>query len=114
MIDGVVRAAAVGGGQTPLEVTILAPEWLQRCAEPTPCFWTHPDLFFPDSYGLSHHYQISEARALCGDCPVRLACLAWAVPQTDLEGIWAGTTPMERRRLRTGRGTIEGPTRETA
>jgi WhiB family transcriptional regulator, redox-sensing transcriptional regulator len=103
VIDGVVKAVGVGGGQISLEVSLLAPEWAQQIDEPTPCFQTHPDLFFPDSYGLSHHHEISEARALCRECPVRLACLAWAVERTDLEGIWAGTTPMERRRLRTGK-----------
>lgn len=43
------------------------------------------------------------AKAICGACLCREACLAWALDQgPDLEGIWAGTTAKERRAIRAG------------
>lgn len=39
-----------------------------------------------------------EAVAMCGACPARVACLAWAIEHQPL-GIWGGTTPGERRRI---------------
>lgn len=34
---------------------------------------------------------------LCGSCPVRQACLDWAVTHRE-QGYWAGTTTQQRRR----------------
>lgn len=59
------------------------------------CQGCDPDKFFPDR-GAS----TKEARATCGCCPVRLDCLAWALTQNELFGIWGGTSVRERRRLR--------------
>jgi WhiB family redox-sensing transcriptional regulator len=67
------------------------------------CHASDPELFFPDGYGLQYKDQIEEAKTLCASCPVRDLCLSWAAPITDLDGIWAGTTPPERRRIRTGK-----------
>jgi WhiB family redox-sensing transcriptional regulator len=41
-----------------------------------------------------------EMRAICGACPVKAACLAEALAAPDVRGVWAGTTPAERKRLR--------------
>jgi WhiB family redox-sensing transcriptional regulator len=32
-------------------------------------------------------------------CPVRDECLAYAIDQNELEGVWGGHKPIERRRL---------------
>ena len=40
------------------------------------------------------------AKAVCRACPVRSECLAFAVATGPYDGIWGGTTPYERRRLR--------------
>lgn len=47
------------------------------------------------------------AKVLCGQCPVRDACLAWALDyRTDtggrIEGIWGATTTEQRAKLRGG------------
>lgn len=41
-----------------------------------------------------------EMRAICASCPVGDACLAEAVADRSVGGVWAGTTRAERRRLR--------------
>ena len=40
------------------------------------------------------------ARAVCEPCPVRRECLAYALSDPGLVGIWAGTDERERRRMR--------------
>lgn len=60
-----------------------------------------PELFFPVSEtGMAAHRQVAQAKAVCGRCPVAGQCLEWAVRTGEPEGIWGGTTPDERRRLR--------------
>jgi len=75
------------------------PPWLLQ-REDLPCRVLDPDLFFPENYGMQHHVQIAQARDACFRCPMYSACLDWAVTKPDLEGVWAATTPPERRRLR--------------
>ncbi len=53
------------------------------------------DLFFPDSESDS-----GPALAVCADCPVRDACLDFALRSRQLDGIWGGHSESERRRLR--------------
>ncbi|HEX5266173.1 MAG TPA: WhiB family transcriptional regulator [Acidimicrobiales bacterium] len=42
---------------------------------------------------------VARAKAICADCPVRSACLEFAIA-TRQEGIWGATTTVERRVLR--------------
>ena len=42
-------------------------------------------------------------RALCAACPVRQECLEVALADSDLLGLWGGTTDAERRELRRSR-----------
>ena len=39
------------------------------------------------------------AKALCGQCPVRLECLEYALEVHETHGIWGGLNEMERRAL---------------
>jgi WhiB family redox-sensing transcriptional regulator len=39
-------------------------------------------------------------RAVCASCPVREECLAYALADKDLVGMWGGTTERERREMR--------------
>ena len=41
-----------------------------------------------------------ELRELCARCPVRQECLAVALADPDLQGLWGGTNDQERRQLR--------------
>ena len=78
------------------------PPWFRTSERPA-CQGSEGDLFFPDDYTLAHWRQIEAAKALCGPCPLLDLCRGWAVPQADLDGVWAALTPPERRRIRTGR-----------
>jgi hypothetical protein len=51
-----------------------------------------PELFFgPDAETPEEHAErVTSARALCADCPVRLACLARALRTKEEFGVWAG------------------------
>jgi WhiB family redox-sensing transcriptional regulator len=39
------------------------------------------------------------AKAICETCPVRLACLAFALERNEKFGVWGGLTEKERARL---------------
>ena len=43
---------------------------------------------------------IRRAKAVCRACPVNAECLSFALKTGPHDGIWAGTSPYERRRLR--------------
>ncbi|GAA0402693.1 hypothetical protein GCM10009530_63320 [Microbispora corallina] len=62
-----------------------------------------PELFFPLGYSRAFHKQIEEAKAVCRRCPIREKCLDDVLtnPEMATDGIWAATTPPERRRMRT-------------
>ena len=55
------------------------------------CRGTDPELFFADD-----DQSIAEAKAICGDCPVRLDCLQNAIDTNQTHGIWGGLTRQER------------------
>lgn len=52
-------------------------------------------LFFPDSES-----ETGRALAICSECPVREACLDFALRTRQNDGVWGGRTEPERRRLR--------------
>jgi WhiB family redox-sensing transcriptional regulator len=55
-----------------------------------------PELFFPFP---GEREKEAQAKAVCAGCPVRVACLRFAVRE-GVEGVWGGTTDVERRGLR--------------
>jgi len=50
-----------------------------------PCRKFDPDLWFADS-----PTQLDLAKSLCGDCPLRVECLAGAVERAEPWGVWGG------------------------
>jgi WhiB family redox-sensing transcriptional regulator len=64
------------------------------------CLHADPDLFFPISMTGRAIEQITKAKAICADCDVRRQCLEFARAQDAIHGIWGGTTPEERQRIR--------------
>ena len=53
--------------------------------EQLPCHREDPELFFAESPG-----DVELAKALCGGCPVRQACLASAIERREPWGVWGG------------------------
>ena len=62
--------------------TPLPPAPLRR---PLPCRVEDPDLWFAETPA-----QLEVAKSLCGDCPVRSACLAAALDRGEPWGVWGG------------------------
>lgn len=58
-----------------------------------------PELFFPVSEIGPGARQTAEAKAVCARCPVREACLHYALDHGLDDGIFGGTTERERRAL---------------
>ncbi len=50
-----------------------------------PCRQYDPDLWFADSPA-----ELEIAKAICGECPLRLECLAGAVERREPWGVWGG------------------------
>lgn len=72
-------------------------EWLEFAL----CRGMDPELWFPVGEPGSPGYKAmaAPARVVCADCPVRSACLDWALASGQDEGIWGGLDPAERRAL---------------
>jgi WhiB family redox-sensing transcriptional regulator len=64
------------------------------------CATADPDLFFPISTYAAGARQAERALRVCAGCPVRRPCLEFAMRTGEKEGVWGGTTPEERIRLR--------------
>ena len=62
-----------------------------------PC-QNYPDAFFPD---LGDSGAVTEwAKEACGTCPIRTQCLNFALVNNETHGIWGGTSPRMRLKLR--------------
>lgn len=64
--------------------------WRHRAA----CRGVDPDVFFPVS-----DEDAEDAKVICGVCPVREACLEYALVRRERDGVWGGATERERRRI---------------
>ena len=73
--------------------------WYDQAA----CIGMPDELFFPALRG--GRYKIPE---VCGTCPVRSECLAFAIANRIDYGIWGGTSERERLRIagRRKRGSV--------
>lgn len=69
--------------------------WREHAA----CKGVDPELFYPErgSQGWK------EAKAICRACPVRIACLEYAIVTAERHGVWGGLTELERKRVRLDR-----------
>ncbi|GAA0969643.1 hypothetical protein GCM10009555_017140 [Acrocarpospora macrocephala] len=74
-----------------------ATEWMGSAL----CPEIDPDLWFPrvpTERVSTPGPQELLAKAICRGCDVRVRCLQWAI-EHDEEGIWGGTTKVERDQL---------------
>lgn len=58
------------------------------------CAQVDNDIFFPEKGGST-----KDAKTLCKECPVRVACLSWALDNDEKYGIWGGHSERERHKL---------------
>lgn len=59
-----------------------------------------PAVFFPVGFTGHAVQELAEAKAVCRRCPVRLACLQFALTSNQECGVWGGYDEEERRVLR--------------
>jgi len=76
---------------------LLVPGWAQgpdamiginEVADATyklPCHSTEPEVFFAETKA-----EISYAKALCGECPMKAKCLEGALSRQEPCGVWGG------------------------
>jgi WhiB family transcriptional regulator, redox-sensing transcriptional regulator len=50
-----------------------------------PCRQYDPDLWFADTPA-----ELEVAKALCGDCPLKVECLTGAIERAEPWGVWGG------------------------
>lgn len=62
------------------------------------CYGLGYENFFQDAK-LGAMDGIKAAKRVCANCPVRGQCLTSALTYRDNFGVWAGTTPRERRKM---------------
>ena len=58
------------------------------------CRGVDPVEFFP-----SDGSGVDRAQRVCGDCPVQVECLEYALAHRIEHGVWGGTSERERRRI---------------
>lgn len=71
-------------------------KWMSRGPA---CRYAEPELFFPATTGATAAGQTEKAKAVCACCPVRTACLAYALATQQQYGVWGGATDKERRAM---------------
>jgi WhiB family redox-sensing transcriptional regulator len=106
------RAAAAGSARTASRPRSGRARRAQRSAASQSARWrdyaacrdVDPELFFPAGNAGPALLQISQAKLVCAACPVRVACLDWALDSHQEAGIWGGTSEEERRALRRRHG----------
>jgi WhiB family transcriptional regulator, redox-sensing transcriptional regulator len=69
---------------------IQEPTWRTRGA----CQGLDPAIFYPD-----FEDDAEEAKSICTECGVRIACLEYALASREKDGVWGGATEKERRRI---------------
>ena len=76
---------------------VLDPEDMPTWRDDASCRGMDISVFFPDESDVA---AISNAKNICGGCPVQQDCVAYAVEHNQTDGVWGGTTRQERRKLR--------------
>jgi WhiB family redox-sensing transcriptional regulator len=66
-------------------LTLLDEPGAPRAGLELPCRSGDADLWFAESPA-----ELERAKALCGGCPVRVACLAGALRREEPWGVWGG------------------------
>ena len=73
---------------------LLGTDWTRAAA----CRGLDPEMFYADRGG-----SVTEAKAICARCPVREACLEYALAAGEKWGVWGGLSERQRRRIRIAR-----------
>ena len=77
-----------------LQDFLRRPPWMGLAA----CAGQPIELFFPHR-GV-RPATMARAKEICSDCPTRAQCLDYASADSDIMGLWGGTSERERRTAR--------------
>jgi len=89
-----VPYAVIGRIQAPATVT-REDDWRDSAA----CLDTSPEMYFPEP----DWKPTIMARQVCAGCPVAAQCLEFALVNEIKSGIFGGTTPYERSKMKAAR-----------
>ncbi len=78
------------GGRDRLHLEVEVGRWHDLGA----CRGLDPGVFYPETDD-----EAEIAKAVCGECDVRLTCLEHALSHREKQGVWGGATERERRRI---------------
>lgn len=81
-----------------------AGDWREK-ARCRPEVHDDPELFFPPGRDGASYRQVQKAKEFCVPCPVRTACLRWALTR-GCDGVWGGTSQSEREQIARGHKPI--------
>lgn len=79
----------------------MTPDWTDAA-----CREYYPDTWFPEpAPGRGGSRDWRTPRRICAGCPIRDACLAWALanPRQSSHGMFGGLNPKQRTELRNRR-----------
>lgn len=76
----------------------------KRNWEGASCEGIETDIFYPprDIFSVE---ELRTLKRICVECPVMDACLEWAIAH-ERYGVWGGTVPVERERIRKRHGIM--------
>lgn len=60
----------------------------------------HPEIDWFPTRGAEAFRMLRAARQVCAGCLVRDECLDFALADPTIVGVWAGTTALERKKMR--------------
>lgn len=83
-------------------MSVLMPSFLDHLPDgltSTPCRDAYDEPFIHKRRGSIGQALDEEARQICAHCPVRQACLDYALDAREPHGTWGGLTPAERTEL---------------
>lgn len=89
MSDFVIRSAP--SDRPAFDLDLTPEDWTRDAL----CQQTDPEVFFPERGEPS-----TNPKAVCAACDVTADCLGYALRHDEKYGVWGGTSPKERQRLR--------------
>lgn len=69
--------------------------WVERAI----CAGADVNLFFTNQRG-NNRAAYAEGLRICSNCPVKAECLQHALDHNEQDGVWGGTTPSDRDRMK--------------
>lgn len=58
------------------------------------CLGLDARIFYPET-----EEEAGPAKEICEECPVKTACLEYALAHREKDGVWGGCTERDRRRI---------------